>query len=253
MLAFGCNNNEPTNNGKPNKDAAFIKKMAEAVAENRDSAGLRFNYIDALDSVGDYSNAIVQMDSLILKDKGNYGLWFKLGKIYEHAGDTTKAIGSYQTALIIYKAPDGILALVNLLAETKNVETLPLCDELDNLKLGREYDSYANFFRGVYNARSGYKQIATIYFNKSIISNYTFIDAYMEKGFIMYDDKRFDDALSVFLKVAEVNSTYADAYYWQAKCFEAKANKPKAIELYQQALALDKTLQQAQDGIKRLQ
>jgi len=232
-LAFGCKNNEPNNNGKPSKDAAFIKKMAKAVAENRDSTGLRFNYIDALDSVGDYSNAILQMDSLILKDKGNYGLWFKLGKIYEHAGDTAKAIGSYQTALKIYRAPDGLLAVINLYAETKNASALVLCDEVDNLRMGREYDSYTNFFRGIYYARTGKRPQAISYFDKSIVSNYTFIDAYMEKGFTYFDDKKLDEALAVFLKVAAVNSTYADAYYWQGKCFEAKGNKPKALELYQ--------------------
>lgn len=252
MLAFGCKNNDTANNGKPSKDAAFIKKMAKAVAENRDSAGLRFNYIDALDSVGDYANAITQMDSLILKDKGNYGLWFKLGKIYEHAGDTIKAIGSYQTALKIYRSPDGLLAVINLLAETKNISALALCDEVDNLRLGREYDSYTNFFRGVYFSRTGKRQQAISYFDRSIVSNYTFIDAYMEKGFTYFDDKKFDEAITVFLKVAAVKSTYADAYYWQGKCFEAKGNKPKALELYQQALVLDKTLQQAEDAIKRL-
>lgn len=252
MLAFGCKNNESTNNGKPNKDAAFIKKLAKAVAENRDSAGLRFNYIEALDSVGDYSTAIAQMDSLILKDKGNYGLWFKLGKIYEHAGDTIKAIGSYQTALKIYRSPDGLLAVINLLAETKNVAVLALCDEVDKLRLGREYDSYTNFFRGVYYSRTGKRKEATSFFDKSILSNYTFIDAYMEKGFTYFDDKKFDEAIAVFLKVTAVNSTYADAYYWQGKCFEGKGNKPKALELFQQALALDKTLQQAEDAIKRL-
>jgi tetratricopeptide (TPR) repeat protein len=252
MLALGCKNNEFSKSEKTTKDAAFIKKMAKAVAENRDSTGLRFGYIEALDSVGDYATAIAQMDSLILKDKGNYGLWFKLGKIYEHTGDTTKAIGSYETALKIYRAPDGLLALINLLAETKNIAALALCDEVDNLRLGREFDSYTHFFRGVYYSRTGKRQQATSYFDKSIVSNYTFIDAYMEKGFIYFDDKKFDDAITVFLKVTAVNSTYADAYYWQGKCFEAKGNKPKALELYQQALSLDKTLQQAEDAIKRL-
>jgi tetratricopeptide (TPR) repeat protein len=253
MLAIGCKNNDAADNGKPSKDAAFIKKMAKAVAENRDSAGLRFNYIDALDSVGDYSTAIAQMDSLILKDKGNYGLWFKLGKIYEHAGDTAKAIGSYQTALKIYRSPDGLLAVINLLAEIKNVSALALCDEVDNFRLGREYDSYTNFFRGVYYSRTGKRQQAIGYFDKSIVSNYTFIDAYMEKGFTYFDDRKFDEAIAVFSKVAAVNSTYADAYYWQGKCFEAKGNKPKALQLYQQTLQLDKYFKQAEASIKRLQ
>lgn len=252
ILAFGCKNKDSANNGKPTKDAAFIKIMAKAVAANRDSTGLRFGYIEALDSVGDYTTAIAQMDSLILKDQGNFGLWFKLGKIYEHAGDTAKAIGSYQTALKIYRAPDGLLAVINLFAETKNSAALALCDEVDNLRLGREYDSYTNFFRGVYYSRIGKKVQAISFFDKSIVSNYNFIDAYMEKGFAYYDDKKYEEAIKIFANAAAINSTYADAYYWQGKCFEAKTDKNKALALYQQALDLDKTLQQAKDAISRL-
>jgi tetratricopeptide (TPR) repeat protein len=252
MVLLACNNNETANNVKPTKDAAFVKKIAKALAANRDSAGLRFSYIEALDSVGDYTTAVAQMDSLILKDKGNFGLWFKLGKLYEHAGDTTKAIDSYQTALKIYRAPDGLLALINLFAETKNFAALSLCDELDNLRLGREYDCYTNFFRGVYYSRIGKKGQAITFFDRSIVSNYNFIDSYMEKGFTYYDDKKYDEAIKIFTNAVAINSTYADAYYWQGKCFEAKGNKSKALELYQQALNFDKTLQQADDGIKRL-
>jgi tetratricopeptide (TPR) repeat protein len=251
IFLLACNN-ETANNVKPNKDAAFIKKLAKAVAANKDSSGLRFVYIQALDSVGDYTTAIAQMDSLMQREKGNFGLWFKLGKIYEHAGDTAKAIGSYQTALKIYRAPDGLLALINLFAETKNIAALALCDEVDNLRLGREYDSYTNFFRGVYYSRIAKRAQAISFLDKSIVSNYNFIDAYMEKGFAYYDDNKYDDALKIFANAASINSTNADAYYWQGKCFEAKGNKSNALELYQQALDLDKTLQQAKDGIKRL-
>ncbi len=251
-LLVACKSNSTEANTKPTKDTAFIKQMAKAVTQNRDSVGLRFNYITALDSVGDFKTAIAQMDSLIVKDKGNYGLWFKLAKINEHAGDTTEAIRCYETALKIYRSPDGLLALANLFAETKNAALIPLCNELDDLRMGREYDSYTNFFKGVYNARIGNKQVAINFFNKSIINNYTFIDAYMEKGFVLYDDKKFDDALAVFIKVGNVSFSFADAYYWQGKCYEAKGDKAKAKEQYQQTLKLDKDFQQAEDAIKRL-
>lgn len=252
LVVGACNNNDTNKKAKPTKDAAFIKKMAKAVAEHRDSSGLRFNYISALDSVGAYKAAIAEMDSLILKDRGNYGLWFKLAKINEHASDTAEAIRCYQTALKIYRSPDGLLALTNLFAETKNIATLALCEELDNLKMGREYDSYTNFFRGVYHARIGEKLVAINYFDKSIINNYTFIDAYMEKGFVLYDAKKFDDALSIFSKASSISFTFADAFYWQGKCFEAKGDKSKAIEQYQQALKLDNNFQQAAVGITRI-
>ena len=249
---FSCKNDATPKLVKPQLDAAFIKKIAQQVTNNSDSVGLRFNYIEALDSIGDYKTAIVQIDSLIFKDRGNYALWFKRAKLYEHAKDTLQAINSYQKALIIYRSADGLLALANLYAETKNILVLALCKELDNLRIGREYDSYTNFFRGVYYARIGNSQQANLFFDKCIVNNYTFIDAYMEKGFLLYDGAKFTKALQVFKKANSVNVTYADAYYWQGKCFEAINNKPQAIVQYQQVLALDKYFVEAQEAIKRV-
>ena len=223
---FSCKNDANTTTlVKPKPDTAFIKKIAQQVIYNSDSVGLRFNYIEALDSIGDYNKAIDQIDSLIFKDRGNYALWFKRAKLYEHAKDTLQAINSYQKALIIYRSADGLLALANLYAETKNILVLALCKELDNLRIGREYDSYTNFFRGVYYARIGDSQQANLFFDKSIVNNYTFIDAYMEKGFLLYDGAKFTEALQIFKRANSVNITYADAYYWQGKCFEAINNK----------------------------
>ena len=252
VTIFSCKNDTTNALVKPKPDASLIKKIALKVANNSDSVGLRFNYIEALDSIGDYKTAIVHIDSLIFKDRGNYALWFKRAKLYEHAKDTLQAINSYQKALVIYRSADGLLALANLYAETKNVLVLALCNELDNLRIGREYDSYTNFFRGVYAARIGNKQQANLFFDKSIVNNYTFIDAYMEKGFLLYDSAKFNEALQVFKKANSVNVTYADAYYWQGKCFEAMNNKPEAIVQYQQVLALDKYFVEAQEAIKRV-
>ena len=252
ILYVSCKNNDTEKIAKPNADAAFVKKIAKAVAENRDSIGLRFNYINVLDSIGEYKLAISQMDSLILKDRGNYGLWFKLAKIYEHSKDTSEAVSCYQNALKIYRAPDGLLALTNLYAETKNATAITLCNEIDNLRMGREYDSYTSFFRGIYFARIGSKQQAISLFDKSIINNYNFIDAYMEKGFALFDDKKYNEGLQVFKTATTVNLTFADAYYWQGKCYEALNNKSQAIAQYQQALALDKDLKEAEERLKVL-
>jgi tetratricopeptide (TPR) repeat protein len=252
LTFFSCKNDTTITLIKPKPDATFIKKIAQQVAINSDSVGLRFNYIEALDSVGDYKTAIVQIDSLIFKDRGNYALWFKRAKLHEHAKDTVQAIDSYNKALAIYRSADGLLALANLYAETKNVLVLAICNELDNLRIGREYDSYTNFFRGVYYARIGNSQQANLLFDKSIVNNYTFIDAYMEKGFLLYDGAKFSEALGVFKKANSVNVTYADAYYWQGKCYEAMNNKLQAMAQYQQTLALDKYFVEAQVAVMRL-
>ncbi|MGG2334294.1 tetratricopeptide repeat protein, partial [Salmonella enterica] len=85
-----------------------------------------------------------------------------------------------------------------------------------------------------------------------IKENYTYMEAYMEKGFIYYDAKKINEALQIFQMAANINNTYADAYYWQAKCYEALNKKENAIKNYQLALKIDEHLKEATQALERL-
>ena len=250
-----CKNNSDKNIGikEGNVTPAYVTDLANQVAKKPDSVGLRFNYITALDSTRNYKLALSQLDSLIIYDKGNYALWFKKGQVSEHVGDTVGAIRYYNTAITIYPSVDGLLALANLYAETRNAKTLAICQQIDDLGLGREYDAYTAFFAGVFFSRTGNKDKALFFFDKSISSNYTFMEAYQEKGYVFYDAKKYDKALEVFKLAAEVKNRFADAYYWQGKCYEALNKKADAITKYQQALDFDNSLAEATTALKRLQ
>jgi tetratricopeptide (TPR) repeat protein len=78
------------------------------------------------------------------------------------------------------------------------------------------------------------------------------MEAYMEKGFIYFEARNYQSALQVFEKAITVNKTYADAYYWKAKCQEAMGNKTEALTNYQRSLGLDKNLKEARAAIDRL-
>jgi tetratricopeptide (TPR) repeat protein len=145
------------------------------------------------------------------------------------------------------------LALANLYAETKNPKTLNICQQIDNLGLGREYDAYTAFFAGIFFSRMGNKDKALFFFDKSIANNYTFMEAYLEKGYVYFDTKKYDKALAVFKMAAEVKNRFADAYYWQGKCYEALNQKTEAVTKYQQALGFDNSMVEADAAIKRLQ
>ena len=250
-----CKNDSSKNdeNKKIKNNTIIVDGLMEQIAKNRDSIGLRLKLINALDSLGNYKEAVVQIDSLIAKDSLNFGLWYRKGRLQEDAKDTINAIGSFTKAIKIYPSPDGQLSLANLLAETKNANALLLCQRVQDLRLGREYSAHCNFIAGIYFARTGNKIKAQQMFDNCINDNYSYIEAYQEKGFIFYDDKKFADALKIFQMSAGINNTYADAYYWQAKCFEALNKKEDAIKNYQTALMLDKNLNEAAEALKRLQ
>ena len=75
----------------------------------------------------------------------------------------------------------------------------------------------------------------------------------MEKGFLYHAQHNFTEAIKVFETAITVNNTYADAYYWKAKTYEAMGDKDQALLNYERSLGLDKGLKEAAAAIKRLQ
>ncbi len=251
-LIISCGQNNETTKNATKEQSQLINYLKKQVQQNPDSASVRMQLVNALDSIGMYKEAIAQTDSLIKRDSLNNGLWFTKALLLESNKDTAEAIRSYERALHIYPSVETQLNLANLLAETKNARSLLICRNVSRMGLGRETDASCNFIAGVYYARSGNNQQALNLFDKAINDNYTLMEAYMEKGFIYYESRNYADAVKVFETAITVNKMYPDAYYWKAKCFEAMGNKEEALVDYKRSLGLDKNLKEAADAVKRL-
>ena len=230
----------------------ILNQLKKSVQLYPDSASMRMLYVNALDSLQMYPQAISQIDSMIKRDSLNNGLWFAKGQLSESNRDTVQAIGSYTKALAIYPSVEAQLSLANLFAETKNIAALRICQNISRMGLGRETDANCDFIAGVYYARTGNNDKANAFFDRAINNNYTLMEAYMEKGFIFYGSKKYTDAQKIFETAITINNTYADAYYWKAKTFEAMGNSDQALLNYERSLGLDKNLKEARAAIKRL-
>ncbi|MGI8952427.1 MAG: tetratricopeptide repeat protein [Chitinophagaceae bacterium] len=261
---IACNSNSSKNNiGKKdslnnlnNNSNAYsetIINLMQQVNKYPDSTGLRLQLATILDSISDYKNAILQMDTLIKKDSTNYGLYFAKAQILQDAKDTLQAERTLIKAIKIYPSPDALLSLANLYAEQKNPESLLICSRVKDLGQGKDYDAHCAFIAGVYNARTGNKNQALKLFDTCIANNYTYMEAYIEKGLIYFNSKQYRQALQVFQFASTVNNLYADAYYYMARCYEMLNVKDSADLRFRQSLSLDKTLVEAQEGLKRLQ
>ena len=192
------------------------------------------------------------MDTLIKKDSLNYGLWYTTALINEHAKDTARAIKDYDRALAIYPSADALLNLASLYAEQKNSRSLLLCNRVKELALGRSYDAACAFIVGVYYARTGQKEQALKGFDESIGNDYTYMEAYIEKGLIYFDEQQYGRALPVFSLAAQVNHLYPDAYYWMARSYEMMNKKDSAVYFFKQSKALDKNASETDAALKRL-
>lgn len=251
LLFSSCKQQDKATTQATSEQVQVLNQLQQQVKQHPDSASTRMRLVNAFDSLGMYKEALSQTDSLILRDSLNNGLWFAKAQLQESNKDTLAAIKSYGRALNIYPSVEAQLSLANLFAETKNAKALIICKNLEGMGMDRETDASCNFITGVYYARTGNKPQAISYFDKAISNNYTLMEAYMEKGFLYYDDKKYDVALKVFETAITVNNLYADAYYWKAKCYEAMGNKDEALTNYKRSLGLDKQLKEAADAVKR--
>ena len=251
-----CNNSDTktqqTADSLNNSSAQYLKSFEQKVQMFPDSAGLRLQYAFALDSLDKFPQALQQMDLLTQKDSLNYGLWFAKGNIAEDAQDTILALKSYSMAAHIYESPDALLALANLYAETKNKRAITLCSRVKALGLGRESDANCAFIIGVYYARTHDMNNALKYFDECIAYSYTYMEAYIEKGLLYFDAKQYDKALGVFQMASTVNNLYADAYYYQARCYEMMNKKDSAVLNFKQAIQIDPTMKEAREHLKQL-
>lgn len=136
-------------------------------------------------------------------------------------------------------------------AEAKDKKVLPLTDSLMRAdSTGKQAQPY--YLRGIYFANIGADEQALNSFNQAIAHDYTFFDAYMDKGALLYKQKNYGDALHVFQLVNRISPTYADSYYWAGKCEEALGKKKEAKLNYQRAYGLDKKLREAKEAADRL-
>lgn len=259
IIVFGlatiaaCNNKkDEAANGESSAADKLIRRLSERADKNPDSIRFRVDLIDALDSLGMFKDALVQMDVLLKKDSTNNSLWARNGLLQERAGDTTAAITSYYRSLNIYPDPANQLYLANLLAERKDDRSLLLVNNVSQTQFDDETLANCDFIAGLYHARTGNSKMAEQLFDRCISHNVRYMVAYLEKGFLYYEGKKFNEALKIFQLASNVDAKYADAFYWQAKTYEALGKTEEAINMYEESLGLDPGLKEASDALGRL-
>lgn len=238
--------------GGPSELPENIREQYRLTTVYPDSIALRLMLVDALDSMGATKPALAQMDSLISRDSLNYGFWYRKGLLQQNDKDTAGALRSFRYAIRVYPSPDALLSAANLLAEKRDSTALLLAKQVLQQNLGREYNAHGYFINGVYYARTGQQKKALDAFNACLYNDLTYMEAYMEKGFIYYDSGALKEAEKVFKTAVQVKNTYADAFYWLAKTQEALQDKAGAVMNYQRAQTLDPTIKEAAAALQRL-
>lgn len=254
LTTIAACNNKKADEGSSELSAAdkLVGRLTERADKYPDSISFRVELIDALDSLGRFKDALAQMGVLLKKDSTNNSFWARSGLLHERNGDTVSAISAYYRSLNIYPDPANQLYLANLLAERKDDRSLLLVNNVAQTRFDDETLAHCDFIAAVYHARTGNNKMAEQLFDRCISHNVRYMVAYLEKGFLYFEGKKFNEALKIFQLASNVDAKYADAFYWQAKTYEALGKTEEAINMYEESLSLDPGLTEASDALGRL-
>lgn len=88
--------------------------------------------------------------------------------------------------------------------------------------------------------------------DSSIILNFTFTDAYIEKALLLMEIQQYKEALALLYKAMELDRKSSDIHYLIGSCLDKLGNHEQALPYYQNALKLDPSHEGAASKLKEL-
>jgi len=234
---------------KPDSAVSFLQDALKMLPQ---SIPLHINLIQAYADDQKIGQALVICDKVLQQYPDQVAVLMMKSDLLEQENDTSGSMHVLEQAY--HFAPFNEDLCYNLafkFAQSKNPKVLALCDSLlQHDTIEKKAEPW--YFKGTYYSNLNDKTKALQCFNKAIESDYSFLDAYIDKGQILYDEKKYAEAINVFQLALKVSATYADAYYWLGKCQEVTGKKEEARLNYQRAYGLDKSLTEAKEAADRL-
>ena len=234
---------------KPDSAIVFLN---QALKEIPNSLLLHLSLARAYDAQNKTDDALRICDEILQQNPEQVDVLKIKAELLDKKGNKNESLATLEKAYHLTPFDLNLnYSLALKYAESKNSKLVALCDSLikkDSLKLYAE----PYYYKGIYYSNINDKAKAITMFNDAIQHDYYFLDAYIEKGAIFYEQKKYDDALKIFQLVNTISPSFADAYYWIAKCQQALGLKEEALLNYQKAYGLDKTFKEAKDSADKL-
>jgi tetratricopeptide (TPR) repeat protein len=201
---------------------------------------------------GKYKEGLAIADAMIQKYPGQLDALSIKAQILKEQGKRDEALSILENAYSL-QPKDKELAydLAYEYADAKNSKALALTDTL--LKYDKtETIARAWYIKATYYNNLGNTKMALRYFDSANIADYNFLDAYLDKGQLLLQQNRYDEALRVFAIGQKLSPATADFYFWVAKTQQAMGNKQDAKVNYERAYALDNTMTEAKEAADKL-
>ncbi len=257
-LSFvACTNDSPKPKGQESAAATAgdtkLQELENKLQQAPQVDSIREQFVEQLVQNDQYDKALLQIEQLLQKQPSNPAYLFMKADALERKGDTTNAITAYEQSITVAGLfVEAEMRLASLYAETGNKKTVELCDALLQEETAVQFRSDVLFIKAAYFTKVKEPAKALAVYNQLIREDYTYLDAYIEKGLIYYDQKKFEEAHKVFIQSTNVSNKFADGYFWMAKTEEKLNRTTEAIDNYKRSLALDQSITEAKDALQRL-
>jgi tetratricopeptide (TPR) repeat protein len=238
----------------PMPDSTLAALIA-AVQQYPDSTLLADALIDTLSGRGDYATAAAWCDTLLRRPGPDNSIYLLVKADLLRSGKQYAAAqAAYRSYIALQPAePTLYLSLANTMAEAGDTATLAFADSVWRAFPTPQVRTGLAFIRGIYYSSRRQYGLARRWFDSTIVYDYTFSEAHMEKGYTWYDEGNYAEAVRSFETLTNIDTRNADAWYWLDKSREAAGDKAGAAKAYQRCLLLNPAIAEAQAALKRLQ
>lgn len=233
----------------PDEAISFLEKALQKIPN---SLFIQIQLAQGYKLKGNLNKSLQFCNQVISSYPNNIDAYLLKAEILTSQGHTREALTTMEQAYL--RAP-GDVELVHSLAfeyaEAKNPKALALSDSLIAADTEKSH-AEPFYFKGVYYSNTGNYTEAIKQFDQAITTNHNFINAYINKGIIYYDQKKYREAIEIFSLAARVFPDEPGPYYWLGKTQEAYGMKEEARLNYQRACGLDKSFKLACEALKRI-
>lgn len=234
-----------------NPDSAILF-LKQALKELPESFLLQFTLARAYNAQGKTEEALKICDAILQLNPQQVDVLKMKAELLDKKGNPAESISLLEKAYSLTPFDiDLNYELAYKYAENKNAKIINLCDSLiriDTLKLHAE----PYYYKGIYFSNISDKVTALSLFDQAILHDKYYMNAYIEKGRVLYDQEKFNAALKVFQLANTLSNSFPDAYFWMGKSLEALGQKMEANLNYLRAYGLDKTFIEAKEAADRL-
>lgn len=205
-----------------------------------------------LQEAGQTGEALSIADAMMKKYPGQLDALSLKAEILKTQGKQEEALALLEKAYRLQpRDKDVAYDLAYEYADSKNSKALAISDTLikydKTATVARAWYIKGTYFNNLHNTKDALR-----YFDSSTIADYNFIDAYLDKGQLLFGQKKYEAALRTFAVGQKVAPATAEFYFWVAKTQEAMGNKGDAKTNYERAFVLDKTMEEAKQAAEKL-